>query len=169
MKENTDTGVPLIKKNKVNSRNLGYKDTSYVDITKQLLKGKGSAPIWFKAKIEARKRVGSALQCHSISEVKNQLCTSNMNYFKELRGFSGGVSGKERACQCRRHKRRWFNLWFGKIPLRSAWQPTPVFLPGESHGQRKLVGYILQGHEEWDTTEATQHTHKELRKSLAIL
>ena len=36
--------------------------------------------------------------------------------------------------------------WVGKIPWRRAWQPTPVFLPGESHEQRSLVGYSLQGH-----------------------
>ena len=41
----------------------------------------------------------------------------------------------------------------GKIPWRRAWQPTPVFLPGESHGQRSLVGCSLWGHEESDTTE----------------
>ena len=34
-----------------------------------------------------------------------------------------------------------FNPWVGKIPWRRAWQLTPVFLPGESHGQRNLVGY----------------------------
>ena len=34
-----------------------------------------------------------------------------------------------------------FNPWVGKIPWRRAWQPTPIFLPGESHGQRSLVGY----------------------------
>ena len=34
-----------------------------------------------------------------------------------------------------------FDSWVGKIPWRRAWQPTPVFLPGESHGQRSLVGY----------------------------
>ena len=34
-----------------------------------------------------------------------------------------------------------FSPWVGKIPWRRAWQPTPVFLPGESHGQRSLVGY----------------------------
>ena len=48
-------------------------------------------------------------------------------------GFSGGASGKEPACQCRRHKRCRFNPCVGKIPWRKAWQPTPVFLPGESH------------------------------------
>ena len=35
----------------------------------------------------------------------------------------------------------WFDPWVGKIPWRRKWQPTPVFLPGESHGQRSLVGY----------------------------
>ena len=47
------------------------------------------------------------------------------------------------------------------IPL--AWQPTPVFLPGECHGQRSLVGYSTQGHKELDTTEATEHAcmHRE--------
>ena len=43
----------------------------------------------------------------------------------------------------------------GRIPWRRAWQPTPVVLPGESHGQRSLVGYSLWGHKESDTTEAT--------------
>ena len=37
--------------------------------------------------------------------------------------------------------RHGFDLWVRKIPWRRAWQPTPVFLPGESHGQRSLVGY----------------------------
>ena len=45
------------------------------------------------------------------------------------------------ACQCRRQKRLGFDPRVGKIPWRRKWQPTPVFLPGESHGQRNLVGY----------------------------
>ena len=53
-----------------------------------------------------------------------------------LLGFPGGISGKEPACQCRRHRRRGFNLWVRKIPWRKKWQPAPVFLPGESHGLR---------------------------------
>ena len=65
----------------------------------------------------------------------------------------GGTSGKEPACQCRRPKRRGFHPWVGKIPWRRAWQPTPVFLPGESHGQRSLAGYSPQGRRESDTTE----------------
>ena len=56
-------------------------------------------------------------------------------------GFPGGTSGKELACQCRRQKRCKFDPWVRKIPWRRSWQPTPVFLPGESHGQRSLAGY----------------------------
>ena len=51
-------------------------------------------------------------------------------------GFPGGTSGKELACQYRRHKRCGFSLWVRKIPWKRAWQPTPVFLSAESHGQR---------------------------------
>ena len=53
----------------------------------------------------------------------------------------------------------WVSPWVGKIPWRRAWQPTPVSLPGESHGQRTLAGYSPWGHKEWDTAEATSHTH----------
>ena len=47
----------------------------------------------------------------------------------------------------------------GKIPWRRAWQPTPVSLHGESHGQRSLAGYSPWVHKESDTTEATEHKH----------
>ena len=70
-------------------------------------------------------------------------------------GFPGAASGKEPTCQCRRLKRGEFYPWVGKIPWRKAWQPTPVFLPGESHGQRSLVGYSPQGHKESNMTEMT--------------
>ena len=68
-------------------------------------------------------------------------------------GFSGGASGKEPTCQCRRPKRCGFDPWVGKIPWRMAWQSTPVFLPGKSHGQRSLVGYIVHRVAELDMTE----------------
>ena len=58
-------------------------------------------------------------------------------------GFPGGTSGKGSSCQCRRHKRRRFDPWVGKIPYSRKWQPTPVFLPGESHGQRSLVPLLF--------------------------
>ena len=56
-----------------------------------------------------------------------------------------------RIClQCRRCG---FNPWVGKIPWRREWLLTPVFLPGEFHGQRSLVGYSPWGCKEADTTE----------------
>ena len=71
-------------------------------------------------------------------------------------GFPGGASGKEGACQCRRRKRQGFHAWARNIPWRSARQPTPVFLPGESHGWRGLAGHSLWSRTESDTTEATK-------------
>ena len=59
----------------------------------------------------------------------------------EKKGFPGSSSGKQPACQCRRHKRCGFDPWVRKIPWRRAWQLTLVFWPGESHGQRSLVDY----------------------------
>ena len=59
------------------------------------------------------------------------------------------LSGKESTCQCRR---RGFYLWVQKTPWRRKWQPTPVFLPGKSHGQRSLVGYSPWGRKESDMT-----------------
>ena len=67
-------------------------------------------------------------------------------------GFPGSTSGKEHAHQCRRRKRRGFSSWVRKIPWRRAWKATPVFLPGESHGQRRLAGYSPWGGKELDTT-----------------
>ena len=58
-------------------------------------------------------------------------------------GFPGGASGQEPVRQCRRGKRWGFEPWVGKIPRRRAWKPTLVFLPGDSHGQRSLAGYIV--------------------------
>jgi len=52
------------------------------------------------------------------------------------------LSGKESACRCKRYR---FDPWVGKIPWRRKWQPTPVFLPGKSHGQRNLLGYSPMG------------------------
>ena len=59
-------------------------------------------------------------------------------------GFPGDPSGKEATCQCRRHRRSRFNPWVRKIPWKRKWQPTAVFLPEESHGQRTLQSIVLQ-------------------------
>ena len=71
-----------------------------------------------------------------------------------LRGFPRGASGKEPISQGRRFKRCWFDPWVGKIPWRRKWHSTPVFFPGESHGQRSPAGYSPRGHKELDMTES---------------
>ena len=73
--------------------------------------------------------------------------------------FPGGTIGKGSTCQCRRLRKLGFDPWVRKIPWRRKWQPIPVLLPGESYGQRNLVGYSPQHHKELDTTEVTSHTH----------
>ena len=57
-------------------------------------------------------------------------------------GLPWWVNGEESACQWRRHR---FDPWVGKICERGKWKPTPVFLPGKSHGRMSLVGYSLWG------------------------
>ena len=49
-------------------------------------------------------------------------------------------------------KRHWFNAWVRQIPWRRAWQPTPVFLPGESHGAWRAT---VHGVSESDRIDAT--------------
>ena len=68
-------------------------------------------------------------------------------------GFPGGTDSKESACQCRTHRKCWFDPWVRKIPWRRKWQLTPVFLPGKSHRERNLVGYSPWGRKESDTSE----------------
>ena len=71
----------------------------------------------------------------------------------------GGTSGKEVACQGRRHKAHGFNFFVWKIPWSRAQQPTPVFLPGQSHVWWRQAGYSSWGCKESDKTEATLHLH----------
>ena len=77
---------------------------------------------------------------HGVAKSRTRLSDWTELNWRLLEGFPGGASVKESACQCRRHKRYEFDPWVGEIPWRRAWQPTPVFLPGESHRQRYLVG-----------------------------
>ena len=101
--------------------------------------------------------------------VKIQGSQLNMNFKETMNTFLESVcsqmglpqrlSGKESICQCRSHRRCGVDPWDRKTPWRSAWQSTPVFLPGESHGQRILVVYSPQGHKESGMTEAAEHAH----------
>ena len=67
--------------------------------------------------------------------------------------FLGGAVVKNPPAKCRRRERRGSSPGVGKTPWRRKWQPTPVFLPGKSHGQRSLVGYSPGGHKELDAAE----------------
>ena len=86
--------------------------------------------------------------CHHRAKVcePSSLCGS----LSKCLGFPGGSDSKEICLQCRRLR---FSPWVGKIPWRRKWLPTPVFLPGEFHGQRSLAGYSPQGCKESETTE----------------
>ena len=61
--------------------------------------------------------------------------------YRHCKSFPGGVSGKRSASNAGDINRNGFDPWVRKIPWRRAWQPTPVFFPGESRGQRSLAGY----------------------------
>jgi len=79
-----------------------------------------------------------------------------VNGISALRRASQMVLGVKNICaSAGRLKRSRFDPWVGKIPWRRAWQHTPVFLPGESHGQRSLAGCSPQGDTEADMTEVT--------------
>ena len=75
----------------------------------------------------------------------------------DINGLLWWLSGREFAFQCRSLRRCVVDPWVRKSPCRRAWQPTPVFLPGESHEQRSLVGCNLWGCKELFMTEVTQH------------
>ena len=73
---------------------------------------------------------------------------------------------KKKIClQCRRPA---FDPWVEKIPWRRKWQPTPVFLPGESHGQRSLAGYSPWGHEVSNMTEGLIHKTPTVLQALSV-
>ena len=63
------------------------------------------------------------------------------------------MEGDHLQCRCG------FDPWVRKIPWRREWQNTPVFLPGEFHGQRSLAGYSPGGYKELDTTEQLSRAH----------
>ena len=84
-------------------------------------------------------------------------------WWLHFKGLQCGGSGIEPACQCKRHG---FDPWVRKMPWRRKWQPTPVFLPGESHGQRSLVDYSPWdrkriGHD-WATKQQQQQGERNL-------
>ena len=75
-----------------------------------------------------------------------------------IKDFPGSPSGKEPACQCRRCRRCWSDPWFGKIPWRRKWQPTPVFLPGKSYGQSPWLPSLQSQRVRWVRLSAARPT-----------
>ena len=73
-------------------------------------------------------------------------------------GFLCGITGEVPACQCRRHRRYVFDPWVGKIPGKRKQQPTLVFLPGKSHGQRSL----------WATVHGVAKSQTQLKQLIML-
>ena len=80
-------------------------------------------------------------------------------------GLPWKLSSEESTCQCWRHRRCEFDPWVGKTPWRRKWQPTPVFLPGESHGRRsqELQSEVAKGQ-----TWLSMHEHIEINYTLKV-
>ena len=107
------------------------------------------------------------LHCGSLlqREIREEMKQSNLapspwlwihfGWWEEVGSPGGGSVSKESACQCRRHG---FDPWVRKIPWRREWLPTPVSLPGESHGQRSLAGYSPGVAESDKTERLSTHT-----------
>ena len=68
--------------------------------------------------------------------------------------------------KCRRHR---FDPWVEKIPWRRKWQPTPVFLPGKSHGQKSLAGYSPRVTKELRHNSATKQLPRNVSECLRFL
>ena len=118
---------------------------------------------------------------HTVGAVAKVLCINTVSVYKGRYCYhyftERNVQGSERLSDCpmphsyqevsqmalvvrnpspnRRCKRPGLNPWVRKIPWKKKCQPTPVFLLGDSHGQRSLVGYSPGGGKESDTTELT--------------
>ena len=83
---------------------------------------------------------------------------------KRKKGFPRWLRGKEHACNAGDTGDAGLIPGSGRSPGGGAWQLIPVFLPGEFHGQRRLVGYGLYDCKESDMTEATEHEKKKENK-----
>ena len=105
---------------------------------------------WVERKVEIGEGDG---ECTLVNGLR--ICRGSEN-FTDAAGFlhrrQRRTFWKEQSIK--RHKIHEFDSWIWKISWRRAWQPTPVFLPGESHGQRSLADYSLWGCKESGMTEA---------------
>ena len=105
------------------------------------------------------KSTSSLVRCSGFRLLMGLLWANFLPSLSCLWGFPGGTSGKESTYQYRWYS---FNPWVQQMPWRRKWQPTPVFLPGESHGQGSLVGYSpwgCSGAQLSNWTHTHTHTH----------
>ena len=82
-------------------------------------------------------------------------------------GFPGEANGRELACHSGDKRRHQFDPWCQANPLEEGIAATPLFLPGESHGQKSLAAYAPWGHKESDMTDTTQHVCTAFRKNFS--
>ena len=119
------------------------------DPEKRMRYMRGSRDLFLDASVLGKEtkriRVSSSPDLQSLRSLPSSAGSKEAATMSPL-GFPGGDSGKDPTCQCRRHERLRFDLWVRKIPWRRIKQPTLVFLPGESPGQRSLVGCSPCGH-----------------------
>ena len=107
-----------------------------------------------------RKRKATLSHTHTHTHTNNtdkmkSVLSTDLEYgaYKIIGGLPRWYNGQESTCQCRRSKRCEFSPWVQRIPWRRKWQPSQVFLPGESHGERSLVGYRPWGRKDSYMTE----------------
>ena len=89
----------------------------------------------------------------------------HFNIHKVFQGASLVAQWKRICLQCRRCG---FDPWVGKMPRRRKWQPTPVFLPGKSHGQRSLAEYSLWGHKRVGYNLVTKQQQRSLKAEVKM-
>ena len=101
------------------------------------------------------------LKADRICGSKNSETEMVLRWTKAHQALPWWLSGKESTCQWRRCR---FDPWVGMIPWRGKWQPTPVFLPGKSHGQRSLGatdhGLAKSQMTEWCTQKLANEGHR---------
>ena len=101
--------------------------------------------------------------------VKRTLIKKKIFYFvldyTQLRGSLGSQTVKDLPAM----QETQFHLWVEKIPWRREWQPTLVFLPGESHGQKSLAAYSPQGRKESEMTVTNTQKHSQVTNNIVIV
>ena len=110
------------------------------------------------------KKQGSNMSLYRISQIYQIVLQSVWRLFKTMPDVGRFPAGtKEPTCQCRRHKKCRFDPWVKKIPWRKAWHPTPLFLPGESHRQRRSAAVHGVAQSRTRSKQLSTHAHKQLR------